>query len=346
MKYLASIFIVLALLLAPIGQVQQQDTAQAYSGIPTFSIVSVKTDTTVTILTNNFPAKVKFSVLMGKIGTRGIGEIKVDTVNSGKGGSFKATFPIPAALKGQYQIAIRLQNTASGYFAYNWFYNDTTAGSGTSGGAPYYGIPTFSITAVKKNTSVTILTSNFPAGDKFVVRMGKIGTRGIGGIKVDKISSGDGGSFKATFNIPDELKGLSQIAIRLESPTSGYYAFNWFWNNSTGGGGSSGSSGGSGTDYSGIPTFSIGSVVKNKTVTIKGSNFPAGDKFDVLMSYMGTRGVGGIKVDNVSTGTGGSFTATFVIPDELNGQFQIAIRLQSPGSGYFAYNWFYNNSTK
>jgi hypothetical protein len=35
------------------------------------------------------------------------------------------TFDIPASLKGSYQIAVRLQsNTGSGYFAYNWFYNN------------------------------------------------------------------------------------------------------------------------------------------------------------------------------------------------------------------------------
>ncbi len=61
------------------------------------------------------------------MGTRGINGIQVDTIKSGNGGSFSATFTIPSALKGYKQIAIRLQSTTgSGYYAYNWFYNNTT----------------------------------------------------------------------------------------------------------------------------------------------------------------------------------------------------------------------------
>ncbi len=77
---------------------------------------------------------------------------------------------------------------------------------------------------------MTIKTNNFPANDTFVVRMGAMGTRGVNGIKVDQISSGSGGELTLTFNIPASLQGSRQIAIRLESPGSGYYSFNWFYN--------------------------------------------------------------------------------------------------------------------
>jgi hypothetical protein len=43
-----------------------------------------------------------------------------------------------------------------------------------------------------------------------------------------------------------------------------------------------------------------------------------------------------------ASGAGGSQTFTYTIPDWLKGQYQIAIRMQSPTSGFFAYNWFYN----
>ena len=206
--------------------------------------------------------------------------------------------------------------------------------------APASIIPTFSISGVVPDTSVTITTYNFPAGDNFDVLMNYMGTRGVGGIKVATIASGAGGSFQATFNIPAALHGQYQIAIRLQSNTgSGYYAYNWFYNSS------SGSTGG-GTGYTPIPTFSITGVVKDLTVTIKTNNFPANDSFDVLMNYMGTRGVGGIKVATVNSGAGGVLTFTFDIPVTLQGQYKIAIRLQSnTGSGYYAYNWFYNNTT-
>jgi hypothetical protein len=203
-------------------------------------------------------------------------------------------------------------------------------------------IPTFSITGVVKNQTVTIYTYNFPAKDNFDVLMNYIGTQGKYGIKVGTINSGKGGSFTATFNIPAQLKGQHQIAIRLQSNTgSGYYSYNWFYNNTTGG---SVVPPGKGSKYTGIPTFSITSVVRNKTVTIYTNNFPAKTNFDVLMNYMGTQGKNGIKVGTLSSGNGGAFSATFNIPTQLKGQYQIAIRLQA-SSGYYAYNWFYNNTT-
>lgn len=196
--------------------------------VPTFKISAVETDVNVTIYTYNFPANKDFKVLMGEFGTKGVGGIEITTINSGTGGSFYGTFSIPDALKGRAIIAIRLQGTDSAYYAYNWFYNKT---DGTSVDTGYSGIPTFSILSVVTDTSVTIKTNNFPADKEFKVLMGKMWTQGIGGMLVTTINSGTGGSFEGTYNIPAALKGEYRIAIRLESTTGGYYAYNWFYNN-------------------------------------------------------------------------------------------------------------------
>jgi hypothetical protein len=198
--------------------------------IPTFSIVSVRRDTAVTITTYNFPAYDNFDVLMNYIGTRGIGGIKVANIYSGSGGSQTFTFSIPPALYGQNQIAIRLQsNTGSGYFAYNWFYNKISGG-GTGGRGDYY--PIFRIASVVRDQSVTVVTHNLPVNDTFRVRMGSMGTHGINGFPVTVFNTGGGGSQTLTFSIPSTLYGAHQISIRMESTTgSGYYAFNWFYNN-------------------------------------------------------------------------------------------------------------------
>lgn len=90
-------------------------------------------------------------------------------------------------------------------------------------------VPTFVITGVVRDETVTIRTSDFPARTRFVVRMGRYGTLGIRGIAVAEIDTGAGGSFAATFNIPEELQGRNRIAIRLESK-SGYFSYNWFYN--------------------------------------------------------------------------------------------------------------------
>lgn len=91
---------------------------------PTFRIVKVVRDQSVTIETANFPAGVKFDVRFGAMGTRAEGAAIVATQDSGQGGAFQATYTIPAAFKGATQIAIRLDNLSTGYYAFNWFYNN------------------------------------------------------------------------------------------------------------------------------------------------------------------------------------------------------------------------------
>jgi len=263
------------------------------SVIPTFAVVRVIPDTSVTILSNNFPVGRSFDVLMGPISTQGIGGIKVTTINSSAGGSFNATFNIPTALHGQYQIAIRLENnTGSGYYAYNWFYNDrytnTQGAPPASGGKP---TPTFSISQVKPDESVTIVTQNFPANDRFEALMGYMGSRGIGGIVVHTVTSGAGGSQSYTLTIPPALHGQPQIAIRLQSISgSDYYAYNWFVNNTGGIHGWPVPSASHG--YAGFPTFTIVGVVKDQTATITTQNLPPNDRFQVTMGPIGTRGIG------------------------------------------------------
>ena len=313
------------------------------STYPTFSISEVKTDESVTILTNNMPANKNFNVLMGEIGTKGIDGIVVATLNSDKGGSFLATFPIPEQLKGRAQIAIRLEGTDNPYYAYNWFWNDAKNGTWPEDYPPAQpptcacNIPTFSIKSVVKGEDVTITTYNFPKNMEFTVLMGKMWTRGINGIEVATLNSGEGGSFEATFDIPAELANEERIAIRLEG-TGGYYAYNWFWNNTASTPPAEPVDG-----YSGYPYFFITAVEKDTTVSIKAYNLPEDTDFTVLMGKMWTMGINGIEVTTLNSGEGGTLEATFEIPAELAGEQRIAIRLQ--GEVYYAYNWFWNNTT-
>ena len=207
----------------------------------------------------------------------------------------------------------------------------------------YLGYPYFYISAVVSDQTVTIQAYNFPANDTFRVTMGYYGSYGIGGVVVGFTDTGKGGSFTATYSIPSTLTGQYRIAIRLQSPTSGYYAYNWFYNNTTGS--SATPSPDPISTYTGYPYFFIDSVVGDQSVTINAYNFPGNDTFSVTMGPYGSFGIGGITVGSTATGTGGAFTTTYQIPDQLEGSYRIAIRLFSPTTGYFAYNWFYNNTT-
>ena len=94
--------------------------------VPAIEVSGVARDQTVTIRGANFPAGYRFTVLMGDYGSMGVGGYAVTTVDSGAGGSFTATYTIPAALRGSARIAIRLQSERGGYYSYNWFWNTTT----------------------------------------------------------------------------------------------------------------------------------------------------------------------------------------------------------------------------
>ncbi len=242
--------LVLVLLMALAGLLAAAQTAEANT-VPTLSILAVQADQTVTVRTHNFPANRTFTARMGAMGTRGENGTVVGTTASGAGGSFDVTYNIPAALRGSRLIAIRLE-APGGYYSYGWFYNMTaTAPTPTTAaatpaatatlappapsatpaptGTPRANIPTFSIVSVQRDASVTIRTNNFPANQEFTVRMGALGTRGVDGTVAGTHNSGAGGTFDATFTIPENLRGRVTIAIRLESP-QGYFAYNWFYN--------------------------------------------------------------------------------------------------------------------
>lgn len=343
-------FVVFCLALIPVSKVVNAGT------IPTITIQGVTEGEEVTIITNNFPADKEFTARMGLLGTKGVDGIVVGSVNSGDGGSLQFTFDIPEELQSEDAIAIRLDSTTGGYYSYNWFYNNDF---GThEGGSPaeetpedtdtddtadeepdteetstYTGIPTISISSVEPDQDVTVETHNFPADKEFVVLMGKMGTKGVNGIEVTRFDSEDGGSFSKTFDIPEELQGDYQIAIRLQTPDGIFYAYNWFYNNTE-----------KPEVYTGIPTFTITEVVEDESVTILTDNFPADYDFDVLMGKMFTRGINGIYVTSVNSSEGGELTGTFEIPEDLMGEYRIAIRLESTVGGFYAYNWFYNNT--
>jgi hypothetical protein len=310
---------------------------------PIIVVVSVIKDSQVTIEGNRFPVDENFDVLMGEYTTEGVDGIKVGTLTVSTDGTVKKSFNIPQSLKSEDRMASRVESTQSDLFAHAWFENETGGAGGAGPVQPYTGIPTISIVSVQADETVTIQTHNYPANRTFLVLMGQMGTRGVGGIQVTSIASGAGGSFSETFEIPEGLKGNYQIAIRLQTEDGIFYSYNWFYNNTTTASAQPPSQQPA-AGYTGIPTFSITGVVEDESVTINTNNFPANYDFKVLMGKMGTRGVGGIHVTTINSGAGGTFTDTYGVPSDLAGQNRIAIRLEATSGGYYAFNWFYNNT--
>lgn len=206
--------------------------------------------------------------------------------------------------------------------------------------------PTFDIMSVVVDESVTIRTNLFPANELYYVYMGYNGTLGINGILVTKIWTGSGGTFKAKFYIPDELKGEDIVAIRLESPTSPYYSYNFFYNTTSYTANYSTSSSSSTTTYApnDFPTFNILSVVKGESVTVETKYFPAGDMFGVYMKDGNSAAKTWYYVAGFNSADGASFQATFAIPSQLYYKEKIAIKMYNLDEKYITYNLFENKN--
>ena len=335
-------FIVTVAVIAVLAFAFPAATVQAYSGHPTTTIMEVVKDTKVTVKIQNLPASQTFVVRMNTFGTLGVGGPVVATFDSGSGGTLTSSFNIPAFLKGQKLIAIRFEGSG-GPYAYDWFTNDASGTSPTPVPtvAPVVKIPTFSIVSVVAGEKVTIKTADFPKDHKFTVLMGNYGTKGIGGTAVATTDSGAGGSFEATYSIPAGLKANERIAIRMES-TDGFFAYNWFWN-ATAAVSPTPSPTTTPVVVAPIPTFSITAVVRDDKVTIRTSNLPKDQTFTVRMGVYGTAAIGGTVVATTSSGAGGTQDLTYTIPAGLKGSTKIAIRMDS-NLGFFAYNWFWNNT--
>jgi hypothetical protein len=332
----------------------------AYSGYPQTSIVSVSKDTSVTVKITNLPPSQNFVVRMNKFGTLGVGGPIVANFDSGSGGEKTGTYTIPDFLKGEKLIAIRFEGSG-GPYAYDWFTNDPAGATPAATATPKPGttatvtktpanIPTMSIVSVVKGEKVTIKTNNFPKNQTFTVRMGEYGTLGVNGIAVATTDSGAGGSFEATYSIPDALKSKDKIAIRMESP-AGYFAYDWF-NNVSGAVPTSAATATKTSTPSGTttpypthvyPTFSITAVIKDGKVTVKTANLPKNQTFTVRMGAYGTLAIGGTVVGTTDSGEGGTKEFTYDIPSGLKGSQRIAIRMDS-ASGPYAYNWFWNST--
>ncbi len=224
--------IVIALLITP--------GAAHAAGSPTISIVNVRPDESVTIRAYNFPGNQIFTVRMDVIGNAAVNGIIVTYTNSGAGGSFEETYRIPTELKGKGQLAIRLESSSDTY-AYNWFNNTATSASPTpvstivSPSIPVTGgvSPAISIVGVEKNKAITIEARRFPANTNFNVRVGPFYNFWKGGVVVTTINSGNGGTFRFTINLPDQVKDVELVSVRLDSPNK-YYAYNVFSNATSG----------------------------------------------------------------------------------------------------------------
>jgi len=331
----------------------------------------VQRDEFVRIRVENFPQSQNFRVTMGLIGAS-FDPVRVGKLSGSLGDSFAIEFPIPSRFHRERFLALQVENTSSGAFTYNIFMNNddwnedrgisltgqgATSSDSAGSSATVPNGPSFWIHDVVMDTSVTIKVVRYPHGnEKYKVIVGKtgIGNEISGGQLMGTITQDNGRYFTFKVPLPSRVLGDREFFVRLENPFTLDYAFTVVTNNDDWQvqgtyqlqGESSGVSAFNPYAkgfYSGHPYTQILDVIEDTEVTLQVINAPADDAFTVTMGAIGSAGINGIVIGTQTTGAGGSFVVTYPIPDSLKGSDQIAIRLQSPTSGFFAYD-FFNNS--
>lgn len=196
-------------------------------GVPTLAVVSVLSDSAVTVQAGNLPADTDFTVRMGESGTQGLGGSVAAGFNSGAGGMVVHTFDIPASLIGLPVIDIRI-DALGGYYASTSFNNppgSSAAPVGVGGASSLF------VNSVIGNSMLTFIANNLPANTVFTVRIGAAGSQGNGGNVVANFETVDGGTFNHLVEIPTNLYGSEKLDLRIEA--AGGYAIYTTFNNMT-----------------------------------------------------------------------------------------------------------------
>jgi len=191
-----------------------------------------------------------------------------------------------------------------------------------------------SIFYVEENEYVTMVMEKFPSNETYYVFMGEYGSYGMGGTLVSKLTTNDGGTFLATFPIPDDMDNEDRIAIRFQSASGKSVWWNWFYNDS----GSYYSKYPYGTsdddddydvDYNqlqnGFPTFNVVEVVRSSSITVTTVNFPADVRWAVYMKDGSMDDTNWYEVSGFNS-EGSTQTMTLSIPADLRYKDKIAIK--------------------
>ncbi len=201
----------------------------------------------------------------------------------------------------------------------------TTSGSGTTPTpAPTLpntgsGIRVWASSAVE-DASVTLQGKYLVANSTYTIYLSNYKANNPASYSLGNVTTKSDGTFTATFNLPNKLDDVSKIKILITNNNSDT-ASNWFYNLT-----SNGNTGGMGSP---ALALTVVSVDEGKSVKIQASNLLPGVTYQVMMDTTGTKGEEGIVVGTISNAKGGTATATFEIPDELDHRSKIDLRVEN-----------------
>ena len=222
---------------------------RAQAATPFITITAVKAGESVTVHATGLPAGHLFTARMDKSTTVAANGTVVGTNTAGSDGTFDATYPIPAALKTEVVISIRI-DADGGWYAYNAFVNQTrtavptavptTVPTPVATAAPTTTTPAakmfVEVVAVEKNSRITVSVTHAPVNINFKVRIGPYYTFGRDQVIATTINTGAGGAFLFNVTLPAIVKDVALVTIRLDSLTGfpSIVAYNAFTNENKG----------------------------------------------------------------------------------------------------------------
>ena len=186
---------------------------------------------------------------------------------------------------------------------------------------------------VEEDKTVTLVGTSLHTNTRYNIYLSKFGKYPSTAIQVGFAVTDGNGSFTKTFKIPGKLVDIAKISINIAS-SRGDTASNWFINAS-----STSNTGGEGSLAF---SFKVTSNKKKAWVKIKTSNLPPNVTFDVRIGKAGSQAINSTKIGELRSSKGGSVTATFEIPDALEGKSQLDIRVENKALGIADYVTFNN----
>ena len=224
--------------------------AQAAPLAPSLEVIHVQAGVLVTVRAHDMPGGKLFTVRMGtdQSGQQGADGAIITVTNSGGGGTFDESYPIPAALQTEPKITLRFESAGLSYSTS--FTNQpgptstpvSTLAPAQAGSTPAAqiiplsgqtgGRSRISVIAVEKDKAITVRATNLPGGIEFVVRVGPYETFFNDYAITGRIPSGAGGSFDFVVVLPEALKKSDLMTVRLDG--GGLALFNAFKNATAG----------------------------------------------------------------------------------------------------------------
>ena len=173
---------------------------------------------------------------------------------------------------------------------------------------------------VNKNKNFTLQAVNLPEKENFEVSVGKCNYSTptvVGEIK----TGNDSGTFTDTYRIPNKFDGVSCLIAYLDSTKSARSATVTFTNDSSGG------TSGSSYDESNL-SFVVKAVKKNKSVTLRVTDFRKGEKYHIFVGKAGSGAYPYTYVGSFRQTDNKDFGITVNIPEAYKGQAKLDVRIE------------------